>query len=255
MMRPRYRQAFATLAGWRFDAPLFARLMRFGLPSGLQFSLEAMAFGIFLVLIGQMGNAALSATSIAFTVNMVALIPMVGLAQASSVLVGQRLGQDRPDVAARTAARGVAWALVYTGVCALLFVAAPGPIVNSFRDPDANRWAVVSELVPVLLRFVALYCAFESVTMMVSAALRGAGDTRFVSLATLVAVWSVMVIPTVLSRRAGHGLLMPWGFATAYVILLSLILFARFRQGRWRSMRVIEPAPGDLDLVPEEVAA
>ena len=43
---------------------------------------------------GRLGETELAATSISFTINMVAILPMLGIGQAVSVLVGQRLGQD-----------------------------------------------------------------------------------------------------------------------------------------------------------------
>jgi MATE family multidrug resistance protein len=51
-----------------------------------------------------------------------------------------------------------------------------------------------------------------------------------------------MVLPTWLAQRNGWGLFWAWGFASAYVISLALTYLARFRGGRWKSMRVIEPA-------------
>ena len=43
LLRGRYRKEFCTLSGWKFEAPLFWRLMRFGLPNGLQWMLDASA--------------------------------------------------------------------------------------------------------------------------------------------------------------------------------------------------------------------
>lgn len=251
ILRPKFRTEFATLDGWRLDPALFRRMMRFGIPNGFQYCMEALAFAIFLVFVGRIGKTELAATSLAFTLNMIALVPMVGLAQAVSVLVGQRLGHDRPDLASRSAVRGVAWCLGYTAGCAVLFLGAPGLMAAGFRDDDPEKWALIAPWIPILLRFVAAYCLFESVSLIVSAALRGAGDTRFVSVVTLIMAWAIMVTPTIFTYHTSLGLYAPWAFATAYVILLSFIFVVRFRQGKWRSMRVIEaptieavPTPG-----------
>lgn len=237
VFRSQYRREYATLSGWRPERELFGRLMRFGIPGGLQYFLEALAFNIFLVLVGRLGTNELSATSIAFTINMTAIVPMVGLAQAVSVLVGQRLGENRPDLAAKFAIAGVGWCLAYTAINALVFVGLPGPILFLFEDGDAVRWTQVAPLVPVLLRFVAVYCLFESISIILSSALRGAGDTRFVSLATMVFAWSLMVLPAIFF---GDNLHINWTFATGYLVVLSFVFIWRFRQGKWRSMRVIE---------------
>jgi hypothetical protein len=40
-----------------------------------------------------------------------------------------------------------------------------------------------------------------------------------------------------------------WSTATAYVVLLGLLLLRRFRTGRWKKMRVIEGAADPSALV------
>ena len=247
-LRKSYRREFATLSGWRPEPRLFLRLLRFGLPNGLQFSLDAWAFTIFLLLIGRMGDAQLTATSMAFTINSVALVPMLGLAQGVAVLVGQRLGMNRPDVATRSAYRGVFWCLVYTLAMAALYAFAPELLMNCFRDQDATKWEAVAAIVPLLLRFVAVYCLFESMSLILSSALRGAGDTLFVSVVTLLMAWTLMVLPSVWAWKSGKSMYWCWSFATGYLILLSFVFWLRFWQGRWKSMRVIEAAKPELVL-------
>src|SRR5439155_1407416 len=53
ILRAEHRRQFATLEAWRLEPALLWRLMRYGVPSGLQFSIEIMAFAIFLVIIGR----------------------------------------------------------------------------------------------------------------------------------------------------------------------------------------------------------
>src|SRR5439155_9865652 len=110
LLRPADRAVFHTLSGWRFDPALFRRLLRFGLPSGIQGALDTLAFTVFLFLVGRLGEAELDASSIAFTLNLVAFLPAMGLGQAVAILVGQRLGQDRPDLAERSTWNGLAQA-------------------------------------------------------------------------------------------------------------------------------------------------
>lgn len=246
-LRPRYRAEFGTLSGWRFDPELFGRLMRFGLPSGLQFALDGVAFTAFLFLVGRMDAEApgsLAATNIAFSINLVALLPMLGVAQAVSVLVGQRLGGDRPDLAERTAWTGFRLAWVYMTAGAALYVLTPGLFLAVFEsDHEPDKWAAVAERVPVLLRFVAVYLLFDSVNLVFAFALRGAGDTRFVTAVSLVMSWPLMVLPTAAALHFGWGLYWSWAFVTSYVIALAGVFFLRFRSGRWKTMRVIEAAP------------
>jgi len=108
----------------------------------------------------------------------------------------------------------------------------------------------VAAAVPVLLRFVAVYSLFDSMSLVFSFALRGAGDTRFVTIMALVLAWPLMVLPTWATWYYGWGLYWAWAFASAYIIALGITFLLRFRTGKWKSMRVIEQAPP-----PEEIAA
>jgi MATE family multidrug resistance protein len=244
LLRPRYRAEYATGSGWRPDPALFARLMRFSLPNGLFVALDTLGFALFVQLVGRLGEAALSATSVTFALNLVAILPTLGIGQAVEVLVGQRLGEDRPDVAARSTWAGFRVALGFTALLALAYVLLPGPLIDLFegRGGGPEREAVRA-LVPVLLRFVAVYCLFDTMNVVFSFALRGAGDTRYVTVRALDLSAQVLVIPTWLAVRGSGGLYAAWAFASLYVIVLGLTFLARFLQGQWRTMRVIEAAP------------
>ncbi len=255
LFRARYRQEFGTLASWRFEPALFRRLMRFGIPNGLQWMLDALAFTVFLFLVGRLGVVELAATNIAFSINMVAIIPMLGVGQAVSVLVGQRLGQDRPELAEWTTWSGFALAVVYIGTVCMLYAFTPQLFLYFFENND-SQWPMVAALVPVLLRFVVVYSFFDSMTLIFSFALRGAGDTRFVTVATLVLSWPLMVLPTLGVWYYQGSLYWAWTFASIYIVTLGLMFLARFRAGKWKSMRVIEQAPTvTVDETPAGAAA
>jgi MATE family multidrug resistance protein len=50
-----------------------------------------------------------------------------------------------------------------------------------------------------------------------------------------------MVVPTFVVVQSGGSLYWAWGFATAYIIAMAVCFFFRFRSGKWKTMRVIEP--------------
>ena len=95
----------------------------------------------------------------------------------------------------------------------------------------------------MLLRFVAVYSLFDSMNLVFSFALRGAGDTRFVTVISLVLSWPLMVVPTWAAWHYGWGLYWSWTFASVHIIALGITFLLRFRAGKWKSMRVIERAP------------
>jgi multidrug resistance protein, MATE family len=249
MLRRCHREEFGTASGWRLEGPLLRRLLRFGVPNGFLVAMDTFVFTLFLIFVGRLGEVELAASSITFTLNLLAFLPIMGIGQAVGVLVGQRQGEGRPDLAARSTWTGFWIALIGMGVVSLPYLLVPDDLARIFRsEADLENWEQVRVLVPVLLRFVALYALFDSTNLVFSFALRGAGDTFFVTLASMVVAWSVMVIPTWAACRYQWGLYWAWTFATSYVIVLSLTVLLRFLNGKWRSMRVIEAPARELGL-------
>jgi MATE family multidrug resistance protein len=242
MLRAGHRKVYATASGWRWDRELFRRLMRFGLPNGVFAFLDVLGWTVFLQLVGRLGDVDLSVTTIAFTLNLLVYFPMMGIGQAVEVLVGQRLGEDQPDLAERTTWCGLRTALLCTAAGVLVFVLLPETLAGMFHgSQDDALWQEIRTRVPVLLRFVAVYSLFDTMNVVFSFALRGAGDTRFVTWAALVLSWPILVLPTWAAWSYGWGLYWAWTFASIYIVLLAFTFCFRFRQGRWRTMRVIEP--------------
>src|SRR5262249_54766367 len=144
--------------------------------------LDVLVFNLFIQLVGRLGEAATAATTLTIRLNMVAFLPMMGLGQAICILVGQRLGGDRPDLAEKSAYTGLKWVFGYMCGVAAVYLLLPELLVHLFdsdRAPEA--FAEVAALVPKLLICVAIYSVAESVNVAFAFALRGAGDTRFVS--------------------------------------------------------------------------
>jgi len=84
---------------------------------------------------------------------------------------------------------------------------------------------------------------FDTGNIIFAAALKGAGDTRFVMRVAVILSWSIMVLPTYLVVKWGRGLYTAWIFATIYVCVLAFVYLLRFVHGKWKSMRVIEAPP------------
>jgi len=244
MLRSEHRRIYRTLVGWRFEGPLFRRFLRFGLPTGLQYSLEIGAFALFMVLLGRIGTAELAASGIAFNLNMIVFMPMLGLGVGVSAVVGRHLGAGRTEAAERTTWSAFWMSLAYMSLCGALYLAAPDLLLAPYAaGADPVSFAAVAEVATVLLRFVALYSIFDMMNVVFAAGLKGAGDTLYPLVLTLALSWAAMLVPGYLACEVfGGGVYVAWSAATAYVVLLGLLMLRRFRSGRWKGMRVIEAA-------------
>ena len=262
--RPKFRRDFDTLAGWHPERELFARLMKYGGPAGLQMALDVFTFTIFIMLVGRIGPATTAAVSIAITFNLLTFLPMYGMGQAVAILVGQRLGEGRAELAERSTNLGMRWALGYMAVVAVILVTYPDPLIELFRthadlaDPAAVPWDEVAVLIPPLLALIAVYSLADAANLVYACALRGAGDTRFVTWLTFALAWPLMVLPTYVVVQRGGSVLLAWCFISFYVFVIAVCFWLRFRTGRWKAMRVIESVVIDAEPEPadaEQVAA
>ncbi|REK19629.1 MAG: MATE family efflux transporter [Planctomycetota bacterium] len=239
--------------GRRFDRELIGRLLWFGLPSGLHQFLEIACFTVFIQLVGRLGTAQLSATSLVFNLNSLVFIPMLGLGTAVTVLVGHRVGEGQPQTAIRTTWLAAALASAYVAAFGALYLFAPYAILKPYGLAEQDG---VRELVVFLLKLVAVYSFFDALSVVFSSAIRGAGDTLFAMLFSFSMGILVLVIPTFVASRFGEaGFNYAWYAVTAYVFVLGAGFIARFQQGKWMTMRVIEHTLPELegdDLVSHE---
>jgi MATE family multidrug resistance protein len=252
MLRRSHRAVYGTLSGWRLAPWLVARLVRFGMPTGLQYALEVAAFAVFMGVVGRIGTLELAASGIAFNLNMIVFFPMVGLAVAVSSLVGRYLGADQPALAERAVGSALAMSMVYMSLCGALYVfGAPLLLAPYAAGADPATFPAIAAIATVLLRFVAFYSIFDMLNLVHAAGLRGAGDTVYPMLLTFVLAWIVMLVPAgVGCLRLGAGVHFAWWMATLYVFLLGLLMRRRFRAGRWKALRVIEPLAVSEPRVP-----
>jgi MATE family multidrug resistance protein len=253
LLRQSNREEFHT---WRWlpDLQLIRRLIRFGGPSGVQMMLDIVGFNIFLLLISRLGLVEAAASSLAFRISQVAFMPVWGFGMATAVLVGQKLGEDSPELAQRAARTALGLCMAYMGTISLLFTATPDIFLQSFflhdGDPTASLEAVRAMTIH-LMKFVAAYNLFDAAVIIFVSVLRGAGDTRFV-MATSICMSAMLVIATALGvselqfNVLGRTFILNlnvygcWTIITADVWLLALIYYFRYRLGKWKQMRVID---------------
>ena len=242
MLRRKEAAAQYGLGCKRIDIRLALRLLRFGSPNGIQFFLDIVGFSIFLLIIGRLGTSSLAATNIAFNINTLAFMPMIGFSMAVSILVGRYIGEGRADLAERSTYFCFGMTFLYMAILSALYILLPGLLLRPYRllGTEGESGAIRSTVV-VLLRFVAFYSLFDTLNLVFASAVRGAGDTHFVMYTGSAITFSVLVAPSyiflvVLDKDIYTG----WIIATVYVCAMGICFFLRFLHGKWKTMKVIE---------------
>ncbi|MFZ0448143.1 MAG: MATE family efflux transporter [Desulfatiglandaceae bacterium] len=237
------RRRFGTWSGRAFDRQLFFRLMRYGLPSGIQFFLEIAGFTFFIQMLGRLGDLELAVSNIVLSIESLAFLPMVGFHIGTATLVGQAIGRNRPEDGSYATTSAFHLTLLYMLCVSTLFVLMPGPLLRLFISARTTspEYAGIMNLGVILLRFVAVFCLFDSLNLVFSGAIKGAGDTHFIMWTIGALSLGMMIIPSYLAVTVFNaGLYVLWTLATIYVCGLGLAFMLRYRNGKWKKMRVIE---------------
>jgi putative MATE family efflux protein len=225
-------------ADWRPDWTIIRSLFRFGLPTGVQGIAMNVAGVMLLRFIGSLAQSAEAqgAYAIGYT-ELFSLITWtsVGLMGAAATIAGQNLGAGHPERAMQgvhTASRigiGVAAGIGFT------FVAFPEALLWLFGATDPAVQAIGEEL----LQYLAISGFFITLALTYTGGLQGTGDTRsplFITLASQIAVPIGMCTAIQAMRQ-----LEPSDIWLAIVLghfTRCILTVARFRQGKWRSIRV-----------------
>ena len=241
--RRQHRQVFATLHGWKPDITLAKRMCYYGGPNGLNFFLDIMAFTSFILIVGKLGPIPLAATNLAFNINSLAFMPLIGCGIAVSTMVGQRIGADKPEEAEFCTWTAVHIAVGYMAIMTIAYLAVPKIFLLPFGiHATGIEFQQANLLAQKLLRIVAIYCLSDAFYLIFTHALKGAGDTRFVMWTSLGLSWGTMVVPAYLSLTFFQpSIFILWSFICLYLILAGIIFYWRFKKGAWKEMKVIEP--------------
>lgn len=236
---------FGVRSDRRIEAALFRRLLRFGIPGSLQFTLDLFAFTFFVLIVGRIGSIELAVTNIVLTINSLTFMPIMGFSMGTSTLVGQALGRGEPAAAQADTRATLHIIYLYILVTGFFYLVWPRWTLSLFQTPQLAPAASarMTEMGVILLRFVAFYIFFDAQYMIRTGALKGAGDTRFIMWANGVLSIVVMILPIYIGIFfLDMGIYFAWSCVVCFIVSLFTAAFIRFRRGRWLAMRVIEPA-------------
>lgn len=198
-------------------------VMKIGVPLGLTMSLEVAVFAFAALTMGRLGETELAAHQVAIQCASTTFNAMVGLASATSVVVGRRIGAGDREGALQAGIAGLAMSTVVMLATGALFLFEGALLARALTDkPDVIAGAAA------LLVVAAAFQLSDGLQAVASGALRGAGDTRATFVIHLVSHWGVG-FPCVLGFVAmGLGAPGVWWGLTAGLTFAAVALVARF---------------------------
>ena len=225
----------------KLHLPEFWRMLKFGIPSGLNWFFEFFAFNFFInVVVAGLGTTALAAMMSVLQISSVSFMPAFAIASAGAILTGQAIGANAKDEVPRivklTCFAGGVWETV-VGISYLLI---PGLLLLPFaKDASATEFLTVGKR---LLMLSACWGLVDAVANSIAESLRAAGDTTFTLVVRLAVAWLVFVPGSYITVKyfdGGDVGAMLW--LVFYLFLLAAVLWWRFQTGKWRDVQLTDP--------------
>ena len=190
-------------------------------------------FFIFLMLIGNFyGTEAFAAYNIGVNLLMICMTVGFGFSIAGSTLVGQHLGAKDHEAAARSGWRAMWFAVLSMGALGGLIMLIATPLAEYFIGDEPVTIAYTVQFIYLLGAMMPLL----AVEFAIGGSLRGAGDTRFPLIATIL---GLLVMRCGLAALATYfGLAVFWVYAALvgdYLLKGSMLIW-RFYRGRWKTV-------------------
>ena len=244
-------QELDSRARWRPQLGPIKDLVKIGLPAAVQTGSEIVCWSIFMSrLIGLFGTYHQTAGWIAVTYMHLSFMPAIGLSVAVTSLVGKYVGAGQPDVAVARARLGVILAVTYMTVCGVCFYLFRYEMVGVFvggQDLSSRDAEQILQIGATLMICAAFFQAFDGFGIIYTGALRGAGDTIWPGVVTVIYSWGFILgggwfMGTFFAELESVG---PWIAAWVYILFFGLTMAWRFESGGWRNLNLLESTQRD----------
>jgi putative MATE family efflux protein len=217
------------------DIAVIKGVAKIAWPASLQFVIGSGSWIVLTRLVAEAGGTAASAGyQIAFRNFVFFILPAWGLSNAAATLVGQNLGAREPGRAEQSVYTTAKYSAVLMALVTLFLVILAGPIVGIFsRDREVYAYGVQG------LRIIASGFIFYGISMVMSQALNGAGDTKTPTRLNFFCFW-VFQTPFAYYLVKGTGFGASGAMAAipiAHAVLAAVAWFY-FRRGKWREVKV-----------------
>ena len=234
----RYYQALGfPVFSLRFDPPVLGRMLRIGLPLGLNSALYSVGHLMLQVVFNAQGSVFVAGCSVAGKVNGIANIAITSFSSAATVFAGQNMGAGRYGRLRRGAWQIPLCSGAITLAAGLAMTAFSRPLLTLFtRDGAVLDFA--QRYIYVVLPFTWAYALFNGIMSFAN----GMGEIRYPTVVNILLLWGVRIPTAYLLDWLGYG---GWAMASvplSFLVGLAAMLFF-FHTRRWRQICAPERTP------------
>lgn len=223
-----------SVKGWIADRASTLSLLNVGSSALVEQLCLRVGFLLFGMTVAYLGTTQMAAHQIGMNLMSMSFSFGDGLSIASVTLIGQSLGRQRPDMAKIYGNVCQKIGLICASAMGLLYFFFGKQIFMLFSDEQ-----VILDYGAQIMRILSVTLFFQIEQVTLFGALRGAGDTKFTALVSLISVTCVRPgLSWLLCYPLGIGLVGAWLGIFCDQSLRFLLTFIRFRKGRWMNIKL-----------------
>ncbi|MEG1760736.1 MAG: MATE family efflux transporter [Hydrogenoanaerobacterium sp.] len=219
---------------WRFDKRTVSGIFKVGSSAMVEQVFMRIGFFSYAKIVAGLGTVAFAAHQICMNILNLSFSFGDGFSVAASSLVGQSLGEKRPDKAIIYAKVGQRFAFTVSVLLSLTFLAGNTLLVQIFsNDPQ-----IIAMSRPLMV-IIAITTLGQISTVVLSGCLRGAGDVLYTAWVSLLSIGIIRPLASwVLCYPMGLGLTGAWIGLLLDQMLRLFMVFLRFRGDKWTRVKL-----------------
>lgn len=218
----------------RADVKIMRRMLSVGVPAALERLATTIGQLFFIRIVAGLGTVTLAAHQLALTSESISYMPAFGFQVAATTLVGQALGAGNPKDARRY---GNISFFICTATMVLMSLG-----LFLFSEQLIGLFSSVPEVVEQgsqALRIIAVGETFFGAALVLTGALRGAGDTKIPFYVCLLTMWGIRLpVAFYLVKVVGLGLAGAWYAMVLDLMVRGLLMYFRFRSDKWEKKQI-----------------
>jgi MATE family multidrug resistance protein len=179
-----------------------------------------------------------AAAAIVFNWDILSFIPMIGLNVGIISLIGRFVGARDMTRVNEVMTAAFAVALTYAAVLAVTYSTLRYPLVEVFAPPSGD-FTAIRELSAFMMIGLSSYVIADAVIIVCGGILRGAGDTRWLMVASVTLHWAMLVAQFFIIRVFDLSPKVSWWALVALVLAIALVYALRLKSGHWRDPDVL----------------
>lgn len=215
-----------------FDKDIFKRMLRVGLPSGVQQTLVSLSLLVLTSLVNSYGANATAAYSVIMRIDGLIILPGFSFNMAVSTFVGQNIGAKQMDRVFLGVRRTVQIGLVVTAFLSSIVIIFPRLLIGLFLDADGEEAIAIAT---DYFRLAGWFYPVATLLFIWNGAIRGTGRSFDAMVITLLAT-AVIRIPLAIGFNEWLGLQGVWlAFVLSWAIG-ALLNYIYWQQKLWQKL-------------------